>query len=60
MEKREEYAKVCFELRERQDELLKFDLSTFVLNPEINTLIDEIAELEVIKANLEKELGGAK
>lgn len=60
MEKREEYAKVCFELRERQEELLKFDLSTFVLNPEINTLIDEIAELEVIKANLEKELGGAK
>lgn len=60
MEKREEYAKVCFELRERQDELLKFDASTFVLNPEINTLIDEIAELEVIKANLEKELGGAK
>nr|DAD58752.1 MAG TPA: centrosomin [Caudoviricetes sp.] len=60
MEKREEYAKVCFELRERQDELLKFDVSTFVLNPEINTLIDEIAELEVIKANLEKELGGAK
>lgn len=60
MEKREEYAKVCFELRERQDELLKFDMSTFVLNPEINTLIDEIAELEVIKANLEKELGGAK
>jgi len=60
MEKREEYAKVCFELRERQDELLKFDLSTFVLNPEINTLIDEIAELEVIKANLEKELGGTK
>ena len=52
MEKREEYAKVCFELRERQDELLKFDVSTFVLNPEINTLIDEIAELEVIKANL--------
>lgn len=60
MEKREEYAKVCFELRERQDELLKFDVSTFVLNPEINTLIDEIAELEVIKANLEKELGGTK
>jgi hypothetical protein len=60
MEKREEYAKVCFELRERQDELLKFDMSTFVLNPEINTLIDEIAELEVIKANLEKELGGTK
>lgn len=60
MEKREEYAKICFELRERQDELLKFDVSTFVLNPEINTLIDEIAELEVIKANLEKELGGAK
>lgn len=60
MEKREEYAKVCFELRERQDELLKFDLSTFVLNPEINTLIDEIAELEVIKANLEKELRGTK
>lgn len=60
MGKREEYAKVCFELRERQDELLKFDVSTFVLNPEINTLIDEIAELEVIKANLEKELGGAK
>lgn len=60
MEKREEYAKVCFELRERQDELLKFDMSTFVLNPEINTLIDEIAELEVIKASLEKELGGAK
>ena len=60
MEKREEYAKVCFELRERQDELLKFDVSTFVLNPEINTLIDEIAKLEVIKANLEKELGGAK
>lgn len=60
MEKREEYAKVCFKLRERQDELLKFDVSTFVLNPEINTLIDEIAELEVIKANLEKELGGAK
>ena len=60
MEKREEYAKVCFELRERQNELLKFDVSTFVLNPEINTLIDEIAELEVIKANLEKELGGAK
>lgn len=60
MEKREKYAKVCFELRERQDELLKFDVSTFVLNPEINTLIDEIAELEVIKANLEKELGGAK
>lgn len=60
MEKREEYAKVCFELRERQEELLKFDMSTFVLNPEINTLIDEIAELEVIKANLEKEIGGAK
>ena len=60
MGKREKYAKVCFELRERQDELLKFDMSTFVLNPEINTLIDEIAELEVIKANLEKELGGAK
>ena len=60
MEKREEYAKVCFELKERQEELLKFDMSTFVLNPEINTLIDEIAELEVIKANLEKEIGGAK
>ena len=60
MEKREEYAKVCFELRERQEELLKFDMSTFVLNPEINSLIDEIAELEVIKANLEKEIGGAK
>ena len=60
MEKKEEYAKVCFELRERQEELLKFDMSTFVLNPEINTLIDEIAELEVIKANLEKEIGGAK
>lgn len=56
MDKKEEYAQVCFKLKESQDELMKFDMSTFVFNPELNTLIDEIAELEKTKKALEAEL----
>jgi hypothetical protein len=35
-------------------------MDTFVFNPEINTLIDEIGDLEVLKKHLEEELGGAE
>lgn len=56
MDKKEEYAQVCFELKENQNKLLEFDMGTFVFNPEINTLIDKITELEETKKALEAEL----
>lgn len=56
MEKREEYKQVCFQLKEKQEKLQSFGLDTFVFNPEINSLIEEIGDLEELKAQLEKEL----
>lgn len=58
MSKQEEYAQVCFSLKEKSDKLQSFELDTFVFNPDINTLIDEISELEILKKKLEEELGG--
>lgn len=58
MNKQEEYAQVCFSLKEKSDKLQSFELDTFVFNPDINTLIDEISELEILKKKLEEELGG--
>lgn len=60
MEKREEYKQVCFQLQEKQEKLQSLGMDTFVFNPEINALIDEIGDLEVLKKHLEEELGGAE
>ena len=60
MEKREEYKQICFQLQEKQEKLQSLGMDTFVFNPEINTLIDEIGDLEVLKKHLEEELGGAE
>lgn len=56
MSKQEEYVKVCFSLNEKQEELLKIGLDTFVFNPNINSLIEEISELEQLKKKLEREM----
>lgn len=58
MNKQEEYAQVCFSLKEKSNQLQAIQLDTFVFNPDINNLIDEISELEILKKKLEEELGG--
>lgn len=50
------YAEVCFSLKEKQEELKNFEFDTFILQPEINSLIEEIDELENIKKELEKNM----
>ena len=50
------YAEVCFSLKEKQKELKNFKFDTFILQPEINSLIEEIDELENIKKELEKDM----
>lgn len=50
------YAEVCFSLKEKQRELENFEFDTFILYPEINSLIEEIDELENIKKELEKNM----
>lgn len=50
------YAEVCFSLKEKREELKNFEFDTFILQPEINSLIEEIDELENIKKELEKNM----
>lgn len=55
MDKKELYSKICFELEEKEAKLQNA-MATFVLNPEISTLISEVQDLKDEKSELEKEL----
>ena len=55
MDKKELYAKICYELEKKEAKLQKA-MATFVLNPEISTLIDEVQDLKNEMSELEKEV----
>lgn len=56
MTDKERYDKVCFSLDQKLKELENLRTDIFVLNPEIDTLVTEIGELDKTKKELEEKL----
>lgn len=55
-----DYKEVCFSLMKKEEKLAQIGMDTFVFNPEINSLIEEISELSELKKKMEQEMEDMK